>query len=229
MRRLLSVAVLFLALGARADEPQDWSKNIETVVVTAYRPGPLMWRVVKGDSEVVLFAMVEPLPEKLDWNEDGVRTALKGARQLLLPPRASAGLLDVLWLLTWNSGALYLPDRTMVEATLPPDLRARFVALRESIHGDAGRYSSLRPPLAAMLLEGDFLKARNFTSDEPSGALRKLARNAGVSSRFVADYEAIPMLKQLPKMPQSANDACVKAALDDMQSISVWATPMAQA
>jgi hypothetical protein len=231
MRRALPAALLFLALGARAEEPpaQDWSKSIETVVVTAHQPGPLMWRVKKGDSEIVLLGMVEPLPKTLDWNKDGVRAALKGSRELLLPPRASAGLFDMLWLLTWNSDALYLPDKTAVESTLPPDLRARFTAVREKIHGDPDRYSSLRPPLAALRLEGDFLKARAFTQDEPSDALRHLARESGVSSRFVADYPAVPMLKQLPNMPQSANEACVKAALDDMDAVSARAAPMAQA
>ena len=109
-----------------------------------------MWRVTKGDSEIVLLGMVEPLPKGLDWNKDGVRAALKDSRELLLPPRASAGLFDMLWLLAWNSDALYLPDKTTVESTLPNDLRARFVAMRESIHGDADRYSNLRPPLAAL-------------------------------------------------------------------------------
>jgi uncharacterized protein YbaP (TraB family) len=229
MRRLLPAALLVFALAARADEPPDWSKSIETVVVTAHQPGPLMWRVKKGESEIVLLGMVEPLPKGLDWNKDGVRAALKGSRELLLPPRASANLFDMLWLLAWNSDALYLPGNTTVESTLPPDLRARFTTRRETIHGDADRYSNLRPPLAALRLEGDFLKARNLTQDEPSTALRQLARDAHASSRFVADYAAIPIIKQLPNMPQAANEACVTAALDDMDAVAAHATPMAQA
>lgn len=231
MRRLMPAALLLFALGARADEPpvQDWSKSIETVVVTAHRPGPLMWHVRKGDAEIILLGLVEPLPKAQDWNKDGVREALKGAHALLLPPRASANLFEVLWLLAWNSDALYLPGKTTMESTLPSDLRARFVAMRESIHGDAGRYSSLRPPLAALRLEGDFLKARGLAGEEPAETLRHLAREAGVSSRFVADYPAIPMMKQLPTMPQAANEACVRAALDDMDAVSVHAVPMAQA
>jgi uncharacterized protein YbaP (TraB family) len=138
-------------------------------------------------------------------------------------------LFDMLWLLAWNSDALYLPGKTSVESILPPDLRARFVAMRDSFQGDAGRYSSLRPPLAALRLEGDFLKARDLTLDQPSAALRQLARDAHVPSRFVADYAAIPILKQLPKMPQAANEICVKAALDDMDALSAHAAAAAQA
>jgi len=230
MRRILP-ALLVFAFAARADPPlvQDWSTNIETVIVTAHVPGPPMWRVRKGDSEVVLIGILQPLPEDLDWNKDGVRGALKGARALLLPPKASAGLFDMLWLLAWHSDALYLPSGTTVESTLPTDLRARFIAARERIHGDAGRYSGLRPPLAALRLEGDVLKAQRLAVDEPAGTLRHLARETGVPSRFVADYEAIPMLRQLPDMPEAANHACVKAALDDIDTVSAHAAAAAKA
>jgi hypothetical protein len=229
MRRVLP-ALLVIACAARADPPpvQDWS-NIETVVVTAHVPGPPMWHVRKGGAEVVLIGIVDPLPKDLDWNTDGVRAALKGASELLLPPKASAGLFEVLWLLAWHSDALYLPGGTTVESTLPPELRARFIAARDRIHGDAGRYSGLRPPLAALRLEGDVLKTQGLTMDEPAAALRRLARDGGVPSRFVADYEAIPMLKQLPGMPQAANDACVKAALDDIDAVSAHAAAAAHA
>ena len=109
MRRLILPALLVFAFAVRAAPPpvQDWSANIETVIVTAHLPGPPMWRVLKGDAEVVLIGIVQPLPDNLDWNKDAVRGALKGARALLLPPRASAGLFDVLWLLAWHSDARY--------------------------------------------------------------------------------------------------------------------------
>ena len=228
LRALL--ALLVSAFAAYADPPpvQDWS-TIETVIVTAHVRGPPIWRIRKGDSEVVLIGIVQPLPEDLDWNKDGVEGALKGAHALLLPPKASAGLFDMLWLLAWHSDALYLPSGTTVESTLPADLRVRFIAARDKIHGDAGRYSNLRPPLAALRLEGDVLKAQQFAVNEPAGTLQHLARQAGVPSHFVADYEAIPMLKQLPDMPEAANNACVKAALDDIDAVSVHATAAAKA
>lgn len=228
--RLILPALLAFTCAARADPPpvQDWS-TIETVIVTAHAPGPPIWRIHRGDSEVVLIGTVQPLPEGLDWNKDAVQNALKGAHALLLPPKASAGLFDMLWLLAWHSDALYLPRGTTVESTLPADLRARFTAAREKIHGDAGRYSDLRPPLAALRLEGDILKAQHLVAEEPTGTLQHLARSAGVPSRFVADYEAIPMLKQLPDMSKAANDACVKAALDDIDAVSAHAAAVAKA
>ena len=231
-RFLLSLSIL-LAFGAaaRADPPpvRDWSKAIETVVVTAPKPGPLIWSATKGNGTVYLIGLVEPLPKTLAWNDAGVRDALSGAHELLLPARASAGLFDMLWLLAWNSDAIYLPGGTTLESLLPDDLRARFVADREKLHRDADRYSGLRPPLAALRLEGDFMKDRDMTPEEPAETLGRLAARLGVHSRPIADYEAIPMLKQLPKLSKAANEACVRAALDDIDALGAHAQAAADA
>jgi TraB/PrgY/gumN family len=229
--RVLLLLVLVLVCGlARADTPtppvQDW---IETVVVTAHQPGPLMWRVSKGDSTVILLALVEPVPEHLDWNDSGVRAALKGAHQLLLQPRASVGLVEGLWFLAWNSDSIYLPSGTPMESTLPAPLRARFVAARNAIHRDADRYESLRVPLAGLRLDGDFLKANGLTQDEPVDTLRHIANRVGVPVKSIAEYAAIPMLKQLPAMSTAANETCLKSSLDDIDALRVHAVPAAQA
>jgi uncharacterized protein YbaP (TraB family) len=230
MRRLLLAAFVCAPLCAAADAPvKDWSQGMETVVVTAHRSGPLLWRVSKGDASVVIVGLVEPLPKDLVWDESGLRDALKGARQMLLPAGASVGLAEGLWFLAWNSDSIYLPDETPMESTLPAPLRARFVAAREKIHRDADRYAGLRVPLAGLRFEGDFFKARGFTQDEPVDTLKHLARQAGVSARRVAEYEAIPMLKQLPSMPAAANETCLKASLDDVEALDAHATAAAQA
>jgi len=229
MRRLLPIVLLLSAFAARADAPQDWSKSIETVIVTAHQGEPLMWQVTKGGSTVYLLGIVQPMPKGLEWNDAGVREALKGARQLLLPPKASVGLFEGLWYLAWHSDDVYLPGKTPMESTLPAALRARFVALRKKIHRDSDRYAGLRPPLAGLRLEGDFLKARGLTPDEPADHLRHIAHGFGVSTRSIADYEAIPMLKQLPIMSKAANEGCVKALLDDIDAISIHAVPAADA
>ncbi|HVV66152.1 MAG TPA: TraB/GumN family protein [Rhizomicrobium sp.] len=232
MRRILLAAIVLAACcGARADEPQreDWSPNIETVIVTAHEAGPLIWRVSDGDSTVYLLGVVEPVPDGLEWNDAGVRAALKGARELLLPPKASVGLVEGLWFLLWHSSDVYLPSDTPMESTLPEALRIRFETARNQIRRDAGRYARLRPPLAGLRLEADFLKARDLTADEPGDTLRGIARRFGVSSRPIADYGALPMLRQLPTMSRAANEGCLKALLDDIDAIRARARPAAEA
>lgn len=233
-RALLAAAFALLPLSVAADNAptapvQDWSNQIETVVVTPGDGGPLMWHVTKGDSELYLLGVVGPLPKDLQWQTHGVETALKGATQLLLPPTASVGLFEGLWFLMWNRDALYLPDSTPMESTISAPLRTRFTATRERLHRDADRYSDLRVPLAALRLEGDFQNAQGFDYRALTKTIERLASHAGVHSKAIASYETLPIVKQLPGMSAAANEACMKAALDDIDAQSVHARPAAEA
>jgi len=224
MRRVL-LALLFV-LAPLAAFAQDWS--IETVVVHAER-GPLIWRVSKGDAAVYLLGIVGPVPEKFEWNTHGVSDVLKGARRLIEPPQASVGIVEGLWFLVWNSDSVYLPGEVAMESTLPDALRKRFVAAREKIGRDADRYASLRVPLAALRLEGDFQKTNALAPNGLVKTVERLARQSGVAAKPLADYEAIPMLKRLPSMSRAANEACMKAALDDIDTVSAHAQAAADA
>lgn len=235
-RTLLAAALALLPLAAPADTTspgappvRDWSNNIETVVVTAGDGGPLMWHVTSGESELYLLGIVSPVPAKLAWRTAGVEATLHGATQLLLPPRASVGLFEGLWFLMWNRDAIYLPDSTPMESTLPDALRRRFVAARERLHREAGRYADLRVPLAGMRLEGDFQKANGLDYRKVTQTVERLASRAGVRSKAVASYEALPLVKQLPQMSATTNQACLKAALDDVDAQAVHAVPAAEA
>lgn len=223
--------ILLLAAPALADAPPpplDWS-NIETVIATPGKRGPVMWRVTKGDSEVVLIGLVDPVPKDLAWSKDGVTQALTGARQLLLNPSASVGLVEGLWYLTWHSGDIYLPGDMTVDKTLPDALRKRYVAAVARSGKDADRYGTYRPPLAALRLESDLVKAEGLTVDEPSKSIARIASHLDVEARPVAEYEALPMLRQLPQMSDAANQACVKDALDDIDQIGAHARAAAEA
>ncbi|HEX2593153.1 MAG TPA: TraB/GumN family protein [Rhizomicrobium sp.] len=244
VRRALLATALFLipaatvaedapkpaAPAAAANAPvQDWSKDIETVVVTVDNRGPLIWHVQKGDSELYILGIVTPVPETLEWRTGGVEAALKGASQLLLPPQASVGLFEGVWFLMWNRDAIYLPSSTTMESTLPADLSARFTKVRDSLHRDADRYSDLRVPLAGLRLAGDFQKSAGLDYRKVSKMLDRLASRAHVKSKPIATYEALPLVKQLPKMSPAANAACMKAALDDIEVQRVHAEPAAEA
>lgn len=217
---------MLFALAPLCAAAQDWS--IETVVVRPER-GPLIWRVDKGGATVYLLGIVGPLPETFGWNTAGVSDALKGARRLIAPPQASVGLVEGLWFLAWNSDAVYLPGDVPMESTLPEMLRRRFVAMRDRLHRDAGRYAGLRVPLAALRLEGDYLAAGALVRDEPAKTVERLARRLGVPSKPLANYEVIPMLEQLPSMSRAANEACMTAALDDIDALSAHAQAAAEA
>lgn len=225
--------IALLALSGAAPLPgdapiSDWS-NIETVVVTAKLPGPALWHVVKGNSEVWILATVQPLPEDMKWESDRIRELLKGTRTLLLPPRAQVGLFEGAWFLLTGMGTLEQPDGVTLEGTLPEPLRSRFVAERMQVHQDADRYEKYLPAVAALMLESDFWKASKLNIYGPQRTLEKLAALAGVPTHPIATYPAMDVIHDIPKMSRAAHLACLDLALSDIAIESEHAVAAAQA
>src|SRR6185295_2954084 len=80
VRQRAAVATLALLLAGAGPPPSppitDWSK-IETVIVTATPPGPALWHVVRGDSEVWILGTVQPMPKGLKWNSSEIAALLR--------------------------------------------------------------------------------------------------------------------------------------------------------
>ena len=136
-----------------AQPAPDWT-NQETVEVQA-RPGPAVWHVTRGDSEVWILGTVGAMPKGLDWNKQYLSDLLDGARAIILPPRASVGMFDAGWFLLSYGGRLSLPRGQKLEAIMPDTMRARFVAMRTALGQDAGHYETDSPIRAAMRLQQD--------------------------------------------------------------------------
>ncbi|HEY4940757.1 MAG TPA: TraB/GumN family protein [Rhizomicrobium sp.] len=224
----LALAAAALSLAAATAPINDWS-NIETVVVTAKVPGPALWHVASGTSEVWILATVSPVPKTLPWDQHGIASLLKGSNALLLPPNASVGIAEGLWFYMWHMDTLEQPDGTTLEATLPEPLRSRFVAARGRAHQDADRYDKYLPAVAALILENDFQKSIAFTNREPQKTVELLAAEAGVPVRHIATYPAMDVIHDVPNMSAAANRACMEFALSDIDTIAAHGAAAAQA
>ena len=205
----------------------DWS--VETVVVTAEAPGPAFWHLTKGNSEVWVLGTLAPLPEDLSWNSTRLGALLDGAHALLMPARASVGLFEGSWFLLTNRDLLSMPDGQKLEDTLSPDLKARFVAARTALHKDADHYEDDAPVVAGLVLERDFNNAHDFSTDEPADTAKRLARAKHVPVREIADYDAMPLAKQLLSLGPEASRRCLANAVEDVETRAIHAMPAAKA
>ncbi len=224
------VGLVAFALTARADNPppvQDWT--METVVVTAKKPGPALWHVVNGKSEVWILGTLGPVPGDLQWDSGRLQYLMSGAKVLLLPPRGQVGPLEGIWFLITDGDVLKQPDGTELESTLPQPLKARFVAARNAVHKDADRYAEYKASVAGFMLEGDFLRANDLSGQQPLKTIESLAERATVPSRRVATYEALDVIKEVPSLSNAGNFACMKDALDDIDVLSKHARLAAEA
>jgi uncharacterized protein YbaP (TraB family) len=226
----MSFVVALISLGAAPTTPpiQDWS-NIEVVVVHPDHPGPAFWHIVKDKSEIWILPTVSPVPKGLPWDTQEIASLLKGANALILPPRATMGVFEGLWFLMTGLDVLEQPSGTALEDTLPAPLKARFVATRTRIGRDADRYSDFLGGVAALRLEGDYWSYANFTPNGPQRTVESLASRAGVTARPSATYPAMNVIKDVPKMTPAAHLACLKMALDDIDTQSLHAVAAADA
>jgi uncharacterized protein YbaP (TraB family) len=200
---------------APAAPPEDLgSPVVEALEVVAHPPRPAVWRVAKGDSEVVVLGAVKPLPHSLVWDTRQVDKALDGASVLLVEPKFKIGVLDMIRFKLGGGGVRQ--DRPL-EDTLPEPLKQRFVAARTAAHRDAGRYGRLKPYVAAFLLVGDYREAAGLSDAKPDSTVEKLAKARGVPIRPVAEYRVSAAIQAVGSVSQAAGLACLRDGVDQVQ------------
>lgn len=190
------------------------SPVVEALEVVAQPPGPALWKVSKGGSEVVVLGAVRPLPHSLVWDSARLDRALDGASVLLVQPKFTIGVFDLIRFKVGGTGAR---QEKPLEETLPPALRAKFVGARMAAHQDAGRYGRLKPYVAAFMLVGDYREAAGLSAAKPDSTVLKLAKAHKVPVRPVAEYRVASAIKTANPMSEQASQACLQDAVDQVQ------------
>ena len=169
------------------------------------------------------------MPEKLAWNSVHLVKVIEGARQVLLPPEASAGFFSASWFLLTNWGVLSMPDGQKLEDSLSPELRARFVAARGSIKRSKEHYDDKSPLVAGFLLESEYDEFNKLSGDEPGRTVEKIARAKHVKLRKIAHYDAMPPVKEILKLGPEQGWVCLANAVSDVETRAAHAVPAAEA
>lgn len=206
----------------------DGSTVVSELDVFARYPGPALWTVSRGDSQVVILGGLTPLPHLLDWNTIRVEHALEGASALLLPPRPQLGLWDFVRL-KLESGRYRLPGKATLDSTLPAAAVARFHAIAASIHQPLDKYEHWKPAVAGFMLLSDFRRAVGFSEAKPASTVVKLAKAKGVPVRYAGEFKVAPMLQSVAALSPASNQACFEAALADIGRESSHARAAAKA
>jgi hypothetical protein len=230
MRRLFLILGLALLPGAATAEtaqPPDWSQ-VETVEVTE-PPGPAVWRISKGDSEVWILGTVGAMPKDLAWNRKYLSDLVDGAHAVLMPPRPSIGLLEGAWFLITNGGKLSLPRGQSLEAILPEPLRQHFLAIRTQLGESEGRYRTDSPLRAIWRIRSDFLDKNHLEGREPGAAIRDIASSKHVPVKPVSRYEVLDAAREALNLPYPQQETCLAEALEDIDRMSLNAAPAAHA
>ena len=200
---------------APAAHPEGDSTVVAELLVVKRLPGPAMWKVSKGASQVIVLGALVPLPHLLVWDTNPIQHALNGADVLLMDPRPKVGFFDAVGLLL-NRGALQLPHGQTLTRVLPPRERARFLHAVQLIHKQPQDYWRWKPAVAGFILIGDFRRAAGFSEGKPGTTVAKLAQADHVPIRYVGDFRAAPYVKTVERLSDAQNLACFDAAMDDI-------------
>jgi hypothetical protein len=190
---LAACAAIFAGGARAAPSPADADTVVEELVVTAATPSPAWWRVSNGESTVwILGAPMGPLPKDLKWDLKVLDKRMDGAKALILPSAATAGIGDIFGLLRLRGK---LKEKASLEPSLPEPLRIRFAAARTAMGKDAGRYDGWSPVWAGMLLQRDYLEQAGLRG---GASIPGLARDAGRRHHVEvqrATHPAMPVLR----------------------------------
>lgn len=237
MRKWLVLACFFTGAAATAQTPAPppglepaipvWAQ-IETVDART-APGPAMWHVTRGNSEVWIVGTVGTMPKGMGWNKRAITELMDGATGVITPPGASAGFFEASWLLISYGGRLSLPRGQKLEDTMPPEMRARFVATRTMLGKEAGRYETDTPVRAAARLMGDFWDKSQLNGQDAGAVIGKLARDHDIPRKPAAMFEAAPLIKEVLTLPIAQQNVCLAATLEDIDRLSKHGEAAAEA
>lgn len=220
-RRFAAALLSCLALGAPARaQDEALSPMVEALEVVAKPPGPALWRVTRGASEVVIVGTVSPIAHQQTWDSRRVERALSGARLLLTPARPRTGPIVLAALLLRDAPRLKAGDGSTLASRLPPALAARFEADRQVARQPAGKYDKWKPGAAGFILLGDYDKAAGLSRAKPAQTIERMARKAGVKARPMGDVDLGPLIKQAGKLDDNAHQICLQVALGEIERLA---------
>ena len=217
-----SLATAAVAQHADAHPADAHPDAVEEVTISGERAGPGLWKIRKGDHTLYLLGTVTPLPKKLVWRSREVEHVLDRSQALVTGARASIGVNPILWArLIWNARKLVKePGKSTLGATLPPDLFARYEALRLKYAPDKTEQLTRRPVFAALGLWGEAISRSGLTSGtDVRATVNKLARarNVKIIEPKIKVDDPLGAVNELMNMPPEAEVACLRTVVDRLE------------
>src|ERR1700759_1287984 len=198
--------------------------STEEVVVEGEHEGPRMWRISSGDHVLWILGTITPLPRKMTWQSDAVETVLHETQEVL-PAWPSIGVganpFTALRLyFTWRK-IQKSPDHMKLQEQLPPELYARFSALKARYAPKDAKLEELRPMLAGgRLLDEGFDVSGLTMKNEVQQTVLKLASKQGVKvhQTKMKVEDPVDILKDLGETPKDSEIACLGAIVSRIET-----------
>jgi len=230
---VIALFAAWLSLGSMSADPPSAPVSapasvgdapMEEVVVTGEHEGPRLWKVHKGDHVLWILGTVTPLPKKMIWQSDSVEAVLQQSQEVVPSwPAFGIGANPFTALRVWIEwrSIQKIPDRMDLREVLPPELYARFSALKARYAPKDSKLDELRPAFAAERLLDEALDATGLTvHNEVQQTVLKLARKQGVKihqDKLRVEHP-VDVLKDVGKTPLTGEIACLEAVVGRLET-----------
>lgn len=215
-----AIAAMLLAAPVVAQTPpardDPGSAVLEELTVVARPVGPPLWRVRRGEAELIVVGAVSPIHHQQSWNKRRLEAALGGATLLLAPPEGQFAPLQLASFLVRDARKVRLGSGPRLERRLPPALAERFARYRVAAGRKASRYEDWKPAVAGFLLLSDVRQAGGLSEAKPGSTIRRMAKAAGVGVRPLAQYRLQPLLAAAGGLSDADHLACLGDVLDQL-------------
>lgn len=204
--------------------PDPGSTVVEELLVIARPPGPALWLVEKGGAKLYVVGSAPPLPHQLKWNSPRLNRAMDQASLVLVPPEASVGPLQMTKFVVTGGGGMRQPFGKKLENTLPPDLKAHFINIREQAGRTAVPYKDWKPAVAGFIVMSDFRQAAGISEAKPVSTIERMAKAKGVKVKAMSQYRLGPVMGVVGKLSNDGQLACLRDALSEIDYDASHAT-----
>jgi uncharacterized protein YbaP (TraB family) len=202
-------AMLAVTAGpALAQTDHQWS-DIAEVTVKARLPGPVLWKLTKGDSTVWVLGVLPAQFENTRWEQTRLRRVVKSARVMIIPAAAVADKEA----LVLSEKAAMLPPKVYLADVVSPVVYDRFrkTVLRENLPIDA--YTRLRPKPAGDILFRNVTSKLGLTTSMPE-YVAAFAQKYKVKVVRAGQVDSSTLVNHMTNLDAAAGEACLVNFLD---------------
>lgn len=200
--------------------------DMDAVVVSGAQPGPGLWRVSRDGHTLYILGTQSPMPKRMTWLSQDVEQVIAASQEAIKPPRvkmdADIGIIRGALLIPSMLKARRNPDDRTLREVLPPDLYARWQALKARYLGRDRGVEKWRPIFAARELYEAGLKQAGLVE---SGIVSPVVEQAIKRHKLKV---TTPQLRFKVEQPRQAlkefagtqldDSACFRATLDRLEN-----------
>ncbi len=161
-------------VAAAAPAREDGIIDMDTVLVSGRYAGPALWKVTKGGNTLWILGTVNPVPRRMEWYSPEAEAILAQAQEVIGSPGfvgdvGMSGMFKMAFAMPTMLRARNNPDGRTLRDVLPPDLYARWAALKPVYLGDDDGVEKRRPVFAAAELYQAAIKRAGLVGHTGTG------------------------------------------------------------